>query len=72
MIPWWSVTRTLTIRDEVHDKLLAIKREGESFSDLLLRLVEEQDTIQLLEQLRGTVDVPDTEHLLSEAVKRRS
>jgi predicted CopG family antitoxin len=66
------VTKTLTIRDEVYNKLLMIKREDESFSDLFLRLSEEQDTMQLLESLRGTVDIPDTEQLLSEVRAKRA
>jgi predicted CopG family antitoxin len=49
-----------------------IKREDESFSDLFLRLSEEQDTMQLLESLRGTVDIPDTEQLLSEVRAKRA
>ncbi len=66
------MTKTLTIRDEVYNKLLMIKREDESFSDLFLRLSEEQDTMQLLESLRGTVDIPDTEQLLSEVRAKRA
>lgn len=66
------MTKTLTIRDEVYHKLLVIKREDESFSDLFLRLSEEQNTTQLLERLRGTLDIPDTEQLLSEVRTRRA
>ncbi len=66
------MTKTLTIRDEVYNKLLMIKREDESFSDLFLRLSEEQDTMQLLESLRGTVDIPDTEQFLSEVRVKRA
>jgi len=32
--------KTLTIRDDVYIKLVKLKREGESFSDLLERLLE--------------------------------
>ena len=32
--------KTLTVRDEVYEKLSKLKREGESFSDLLERLLE--------------------------------
>ncbi|MCX8193682.1 MAG: antitoxin VapB family protein [Nitrososphaeria archaeon] len=32
--------KTLTVRDEVYAKLVKMKREGESFSDLLERILE--------------------------------
>lgn len=32
--------KTLTIRDETYKKLLAIKKEGESFSEVIERLLE--------------------------------
>ena len=66
------MTKTLTIRDEVYEKLLMIKREDESFSDLFMRLSEEQDTMRLLERLRGTVDIPDTEQLMADVRTRRA
>lgn len=30
------------VRDEVYEKLLRLKKEGESFSDDILRLIEER------------------------------
>jgi predicted CopG family antitoxin len=39
------VKKTLTIRDEVYERLLKIKREDESFSDLFMRLSEEENTL---------------------------
>ena len=35
------------VRDEVYEKLLRLKREGESFSDVILRLIEERKTKSL-------------------------
>lgn len=34
--------KTLTIKDDVYTKLSKLKREGESFSDLLERLLEQK------------------------------
>ncbi|MEM0241163.1 MAG: antitoxin VapB family protein [Sulfolobales archaeon] len=34
--------KTLTIREEVYEKLVKLKKEGESFSDLLERILEER------------------------------
>ncbi|MEM0079995.1 MAG: antitoxin VapB family protein [Nitrososphaerota archaeon] len=34
--------KTLTIREEVYEKLVKLKKEGESFSDLLERILEEK------------------------------
>ena len=34
--------KTLTIREEVYEKLVKLKKEGESFSDLLERILKER------------------------------
>jgi predicted CopG family antitoxin len=36
--------KTLTIKDEVYEKLLKLKRENESFSDVLERLISRERT----------------------------
>jgi len=36
--------KTLTIKDEVYEKLLRLKRENESFSDVLERLISRERT----------------------------
>jgi len=47
--------KTLTIRDEVYQKLASIKREGESFSELFDRLVGDRSSVELLRDIRGSV-----------------
>ena len=37
--------KTITIRDDVYDLLAKIKREGESFSDVILRLIRRESNI---------------------------
>jgi len=66
------MVKTITIRDEVYRKLLAVKREGESFSDLLNRLVEGMDPVDTLLKLRGCVEFTDKERLLSEIYMLRA
>lgn len=64
-------TKTISIKEKVYHKLLALKRDNESFSDLLERLVESQNTVIILEQLRGSMDLGDTNELIKEIRKRR-
>lgn len=66
------MTKTLTIRDEVYERLLKIKREDESFSELFMRLSEEENTLKLLERLRGSVDLPEADAVLEEIYERRA
>lgn len=65
------MTKTLSIRDEVYERLLKIKREDESFSDLFMRLSEEENTLRLLERLRGSIDLPEADEILEEIYEKR-
>ena len=60
------MTKTITIRDEVYRKLLTVKRENESFSQLFERLVEGASPLETLTRLRGCVEFKDKEKMLSE------
>jgi predicted CopG family antitoxin len=46
------LTKTISIRDEVYRKLLKVKREGESFSELFERLAEGANPVETLKRLR--------------------
>jgi predicted CopG family antitoxin len=61
-----TLTKTITIRDEVYKKLVKIKREDESFSELFERLVEGMDPLETLVKLRGCVEFRNKEKMLSE------
>jgi len=65
------LTKTLSIRDEVYERLLKIKREDESFSDLFMRLSEEENTLKLLERLQGSIDLPETDEIIEEIYEKR-
>jgi len=60
------LTKTLTIRDQVYRKLVAVKRKDESFSKLFERLVESTRAVDTLKNLRGCVEFRDKEKMLSE------
>ncbi len=69
---WPELTKTLTIRDDVYRKLLKIKREGESFSELFDRIAEGRDPVETLESLRGCIDFKDKEKMLAEIYAERA
>ena len=67
MLGWWCIlAKTITIRDEVYRKLLTVKGENESFSQLFERLVEGMSPVETLTRLRGCVEFKDKEKMLSE------
>lgn len=68
------MVKTITIRDEVYQKLVGIKRKDESFSELFDRLAECQDSRQTLATLRGTVEfqADEKEELLTDISKKRA
>ncbi len=64
--------KTLTIRDEVYQRLLSLKREGESFSDLFERLADGVNPLEVVRRLRGSVDLPERETILAEVQMKRA
>ena len=66
------MVKTITIRDDVYRKLLAVKRKDESFSELLERLVESVKPIHVLVKLRGCVEFRDKEKLINEIYSMRA
>jgi predicted CopG family antitoxin len=65
------VSKTITIRNSVYDELKRFKKENESFSDLLDRLIKSQSKKDLLKSLRGSIEFEDKEKLLKEIEKKR-
>ena len=60
------LVKTITIRDDAYKKLVAVKEENESFSELFERLTEGGDTLGVLVRLRGAVEFERKERMLSE------
>lgn len=63
--------KTITIRKTVYDELIKVKREGESFSELLDRLVRSEDKKQVLLSLRGSVTFTDRKNMMREIEEAR-
>ncbi len=64
--------KTITIRDEVYQKLLVLKGKDESFSELFERLAEGADPLETLKNLRGCVEFTDKEKMIEEIATWRS
>jgi len=65
------VVKTITIRDDVYRRLLAIKRPSESFSDLFERLLKSVNASEILVKLRASVEFRDKKKMLSEIASLR-
>ena len=65
------MVKTITVRDEVYKKLLAVKGKDESFSELFERLVENVNPIEILKRLRGCVEIKDKNEILSKIYASR-
>ncbi|OYT29363.1 MAG: antitoxin [Thermoprotei archaeon] len=62
--------KTLTIRDDVYEKLVKLKKEGESFSDLLERLLS-REKVSLREFYGSLKDSKFLEELEKEILEFR-
>ncbi|BFI73684.1 antitoxin [Nanoarchaeota archaeon] len=67
--------RTIMIRDEVYEKLRKLKRKGESFSDLIERLIKlrkkrENKVKKLLEKYAGTLEDDELVKIIEEERKK--
>jgi len=60
------LTKTLTIRDEVYNKLASVKKKDESFSELFERLVQGTSSVESLKMLRGSVEFRNKKKMLAE------
>ncbi|MCS7365150.1 MAG: antitoxin VapB family protein [archaeon GB-1867-035] len=65
------MVKTITIRNEVYEMLASLKREDESFSDLIERLVKKASPIEILIKLRGCIEFKNKEQMLHEIELKR-
>ena len=61
--------KTLTIKDSVYKKLLLMKKENESFSDLFERLSD--TNIKVLRKMRGCNNYENKDEILKEIYEKR-
>lgn len=54
------MVKTITIRDDVYEKLRVLKG-NESLSDLIERLIGEEKGIEVLKKIRETIDLSSEE-----------
>jgi len=66
------LVKTLTIRDEVYRKLLAVKTKEESFSELLEKLAEGTKSTEVLTSLRARVEFREKERMMSDLSTARA
>ena len=68
------MVKTLTIKEDVYNRLVAIKKQGESFSDLFERLAKKEDTASALEKLRASVSfgTGEKERMVTDIYSKRS
>lgn len=65
------VSKTITIKEDVYRRLKRIKRDGESFSDLLTRLSKNVSPIDKLLEMAGSIDFDDADSLKEDIRKKR-
>jgi predicted CopG family antitoxin len=69
-------SRNISLREEAYERLAAHKREGESFSDVVMRLASERTETDV-EEMAGWLDaehieeMEETERELNESMERR-
>ena len=66
------INHIITINGEVYTSLMRLKRENESFSDLLERLIQKLSSFDILRSLRGLLDLGKTDSFLDELSERRT
>lgn len=64
-------TKTITIKEEVYLELIKLKQDDESFSDLLERLTQSVNPLNLLKEMAGTLDLGDTSDLKRDIRSKR-
>ncbi|MCQ4152927.1 MAG: antitoxin [Archaeoglobales archaeon] len=62
--------KNIFIRDEVYEKLLKLKRGKESFSDVIMRLIEGRTEVDVLEKYAGKLSESELSDLVSEERKK--
>ena len=62
--------KTITVKERVYNKLLAMKRKDESFSDLFERL-SKRSNLDIMHDLLGSVEFENKEEMLKDLYRKR-
>jgi predicted CopG family antitoxin len=62
--------KTITVKERVYNKILAMKRKNESFSDLLERL-STRSNLEIMRDLVGSVEFENKEEMLNDLYRKR-
>ena len=65
------MSKTITIKKSVYDELNGFKKENESFSELLDRLIKSQSRKDIILSLRGNIEFEHKGELFKEIEKKR-
>ena len=65
------MSKTITIKKAVYDELILFKKENESFSELLDRLVKSQSKREMLLTLRGSMEFENKDEFLAGIKEKR-
>jgi predicted CopG family antitoxin len=65
------MSKTITIKNSVYDELIGFKKENESFSELLDRLVKSQSKREMLLTLRGSIEFENKDEFLAGIKNKR-
>jgi len=64
--------KNISLRDEVYEELSRLKREGESFSDVIMRLLRKnkERSLEILRRYAGKLRDSDIEEIIMENRRR--
>ncbi len=64
--------KNIMVRDEVYEKLQRMKKGKESFSDVILRLIDQRrrSGVEILEKYAGSLSEDELERIVMEERKR--
>ena len=65
------MVKTITIKDDVYNKLVMVKRPGESFSDLFNELLKYSSAENILNGLRGSIEFDLKEKMIDDIYRKR-
>ena len=61
--------KTLTIKKDIYDRLLTMKKKDESFSELFDRL--SRKNVDILRRMRSTIEFKEKEKMIAEIYNKR-